>query len=491
MTRREFLNALTRAGVALALAPVSCRALRSTATTGVWVNDIHSQLNRTRVRRVLRPGSIEELTDMVRAGRPLSFAGGRHAAGGQQFLTGGELVDMRGLNRVLAFDAERGIVDAESGILWPDLMAELARRQSEWGIVQKQGMDRMSLGGSMGANIHGNGLGLPPIIAQIESFRLVGADGVVRNCSRTENAELFSLVIGGYGMFGPVAAARLRLARRQKLRLEAAWADITEVVPTLEQHRAEDCRYGDWHYSPDAGSKDFLRRGVLVAYRPLDEHDETPVGDGPGITSSDWLRLVTLAHADRGAAFARYAESVLHQTGNIVWSDTFQLDRAYVDDYHAVVDHELHADMPASEALVEFFVPRASLPAFLDGVRADFLRHEVALLYGTVRMVETDNESVLAWAREPVACIVFNFHVRHCEAGVAELAATYRRVVDMAAGLGGTFYLTYHRFATREQTKRCHPRLVECLRAKRRHDPRELFQSDWYRHHRDMFAGAI
>jgi hypothetical protein len=39
--------------------------------------------------------------------------------------------------------------------------------------------------------------------------------------------------------------------------------------------------------------------------------------------------------------------------------------------------------------------------------------------------------------------------------------------------------------------ERAHPRFVEFLREKRRWDPEERFQSDWYRHYRQMFADAI
>jgi hypothetical protein len=35
----------------------------------------------------------------------------------------------------------------------------------------------------------------------------------------------------------------------------------------------------------------------------------------------------------------------------------------------------------------------------------------------------------------------------------------------------------------------CYPQFPEFLRRKRQHDPEELFQSDWYRHYRQMFAG--
>jgi FAD/FMN-containing dehydrogenase len=42
-------------------------------------------------------------------------------------------------------------------------------------------------------------------VQQVEAFDLVGPDGEVRRCSRAEHADLFRLVIGGYGLFGIVA----------------------------------------------------------------------------------------------------------------------------------------------------------------------------------------------------------------------------------------------------------------------------------------------
>ena len=89
LTRRALLD--------LGLTAVPCAALGwstplRAAEPGVWVNDVHSQLNRTRVRRVLQPGSLPALQDAVRdartSGTPICMAGGRHAMGGQQFARG-------------------------------------------------------------------------------------------------------------------------------------------------------------------------------------------------------------------------------------------------------------------------------------------------------------------------------------------------------------------------------------------------------------------
>src|SRR5689334_24056142 len=121
---------------------------------------------------------------------------------------------MRGMRRVLARDSERGVVDVEAGIEWPELIDELVRMQDgrarQWAIVQKQtGADRMTIGGALAANVHGRGLRYRPIVQDVESFTLVDATGTVTTCNRNENAELFRLVIGGYGLFGVVTSVRL------------------------------------------------------------------------------------------------------------------------------------------------------------------------------------------------------------------------------------------------------------------------------------------
>ncbi len=61
----------------------------------------------------------------------MSIAGGRHAMGGQQFGEASVLVDTRALDRVLAFDTERGLITVEGGILWPAVLEYLDRAQRD------------------------------------------------------------------------------------------------------------------------------------------------------------------------------------------------------------------------------------------------------------------------------------------------------------------------------------------------------------------------
>ena len=61
------------------------------------------------------------------------------------------------------------------------------------------------------------------------------------------------------------------------------------------------------------------------------------------------------------------------------------------------------ASAPATEVITEIYVPRNDLASFFADVREDFRTNDVDLIYGTVRLIERDEESFLAWAREPWA----------------------------------------------------------------------------------------
>jgi FAD/FMN-containing dehydrogenase len=112
----------------------------------------------------------------------------------------------------------------------------------------------------------------------------------------------------------------------------------------------------------------------------------------------------------------------------------------------------------------------------------------VNLIYGTIRLIERDDESFLAWAKKPYACIIFNLHTVHTAEGLLESAKAFRRLIEVAIHRGGSYYLTYHKYATREQVLGCYPQFPEFLSFKKKYDPEERFQSDWYRHYKSMFT---
>lgn len=462
-----------------------------------WVNDLHSALNPTRVARIVEPAGLADIVAVVRdanaAGAALSVCGGRHAMGGQQFGTDTWLVDLSRHTAILQFDDQRGLLTAGAGIQWPAIIAACHANHRPgavaWSIRQKQtGADRLSLGGALSANIHGRGLRMAPFVGDIEALTLVDANAEIRVCSRTENADLFRLAIGGYGLFGIVADITLRLTPRVKVERRVEVLTLDELIRVPEERDTTRWLFGDFQYAIDETSPDFLRRGVFSAYHLIDDADAAPMSaEQRELRAEDWARLIHLAHTDRARVFQEYARHYLSTHGQRYWSDTHQLG-LYLDNYHHALDQQLCACHRGSEMISELYVPRPELAAFMTRAAAVLRSRAAPVIYGTIRLIERDDETVLAWAREPWACVIFNLHVEHTPAGIDLARAAFQDLIDAALAEGGSYFLTYHRWARRDQVERAHPRFAEFLRAKDHHDPAHRFQSDWWRHHRALFA---
>jgi FAD/FMN-containing dehydrogenase len=460
-----------------------------------WVNDTHSALNRTRVARVLEPRTAAEVASAVaqarRRAEPLAVAGGRHAMGGQQFLTGGTLLDTRRLNGVRWFDRGEALLEVEAGITWPDVIRGYLALQRgpgpAFGIRQKQtGADRLTIGGAVASNIHGRGLAAQPFVGDLEGLEVVTADGEVVRCSREQNPGLFRHVVGGYGLFGVVTAATLRLTPRVKVERRVVRLDIEDLIHAFDERIAAGHLYGDFQFATAPDSQEFLRTGVLSSYRPV-EHDRPMPADQRRLSHSDWNDLLTLAHVDKRTAFRRFTEFYLATHGQIYWSDTHQLN-LYLEDYHGALDQRLCACVRGSEMITELYVPRAALTEFMADVRRDFLCNGVDFIYGTIRLIKAEQDTALPWARNDWACVIFNLHIDHRPQDVWSAAEHFRRLIDHALGHGGSYFLTYHRFATPAQLEAAHPGIRAFLAAKQAFDAHGIFQSDWFRHVAGSFA---
>ncbi len=456
-------------------------------TKNLIVNDVHSHLNQTEVAEIYCPQNVEEIQQIVcRATENnlhISIAGKKHSMGGQQFLSGEILLDMSVMNRIIKLEPEKELIEIEAGISWDKLIEFTVDQQAgktfQVGIRQKQtGADNLTLGGALASNIHGRGLTMKPLIDDIESFKVVTANSEILECSRTKNYELFRTAIGGYGLFGIIVSVKLRLMKRQKLRRTVKIESVENLSELFTNRIENDFLYGDFQFAIDETSDEFLMKGVFSCYEPIE--DNAPISENNvELSPESWKNLLFLAHTDKRKAFELYAAHYLKTDGQIYWTDTHQTS-FYLENYHKQLDSLTNKPHSSSEMITEVYVPLNKLEVFLNIVREDFRRNSVNLIYGTIRIIKRDDESFLAWAREDFACIVFNLHIEHQPPAIEKAENDFRRLINRAINFGGSFYLTYHRWATAAQVLSCYPQFREFLDLKLKYDEAELFQSDWY-----------
>ena len=501
---RAFASASTLAAAAVCLAASACGQGASSpapvpppAPPGFEINDLHARLNPVRVAQIERPATLADVQAAVKRAREkgvaISIAGTRHAMGGQQFGAGTVLLDMTAMHDVLRLDREHALVEAEAGVTWPDLLDFLHANQAESEgvktIRQKQaGADRMTLGGALGANAHGRGLRLKPIADDVEAFILVDADGVAKRCSRVERPDVFRLAIGGYGLFGVIATVTLRLVPRERLEHDVEMVDAAGLAAAFDKRIASGFLYGECRLAIDPASDDFLRRGILSAWRKAPPSN-VPMQPPRELSHDDWRELMFLAHTDPAQWFARRRDFDVATQKEITWSDDAQSE-TYLEGYHDVIDARMGVKQPGSDVMSELCVPPDALAGFLDDARAWMKTENVRPVEAVVRLIEKDDQTFLSWARRRSACVTIAQHLERAPAGIEQAAQRGRHLIDLALKRGGTFFPGYTRDATAQQMEAAFPMFRDFLTRKTQYDPDGRFQSEWYRHYRDAFAGA-
>ena len=460
----------------------------------IVLNDLHSRLNPTLVDSLHHPKSTYEVLTLIKQaknqGKSISISGGQHSMGGQQYGTGTMHLNMSEMNDVLRFDRKNGIVTVEAGIQWPELIEYLISSQryskKQWGITQKQtGADRLSIGGALSSNIHGRGLILQPMVQDVESFRIINADGKKINVSRNENAELFGLVIGGYGLFGVITEVDLRLSPRQKLKRHVEIINLSDFADKTSQRINEGYLYGDLQFKTDGTAEDFLKRGVYSFYIPVPL--DTPIPQQQRKISSDkWKELLALAHSDKAQVFKDYTNYYLSTNGQLYWTDTHQLSY-YDENYEDYLEKTLPDYKTGSLMISEVYVPRQKIYEFMTDLSLANEKQQLDIIYGTIRLIKTDTETFLPWAKQDYASIVLNIRVEHSELGLEKARGDFQLLIDVALNHGGSYFLTYHRWARKDQLIEAYPQFPMFLEFKLKYDPQEMFQSDWYRFYKEMF----
>jgi FAD/FMN-containing dehydrogenase len=142
--------------------------------------------------------------------RPMLAHGAGRSYGDVCLNPGNTLLLTRGLDRLLGFDEQSGILRCEPGVLLCDILATFGPRG--WTLPVVPGTALITVGGAIANDVHGKSHHLHGSFGRhVEGFTLLRSNGEAHACSRTQNPELFAATIGGLGLTGLVAEASIKL----------------------------------------------------------------------------------------------------------------------------------------------------------------------------------------------------------------------------------------------------------------------------------------
>ncbi|WP_405880191.1 FAD-binding oxidoreductase [Streptomyces sp. NBC_01136] len=220
--------------------------------------------------RLVRPRTYAQAAAAVRAcGARGGIARGLGRAYGDAAQNaGGAVLDMTGLDRIHAIDADGGTVRCDAGVSLHRLMEVLL--PLGWFVPVTPGTRYVTVGGAIGADIHGKNHHVSGSFARhVLSFELLTADGEIRTVSR--GTPLFDATAGGMGLTGVILAATVRLHPVETSLMSVDTERAADLDDLMARLTATDHRY---RYS--VAWIDLLARGAATGRSVLTRGDHAP-----------------------------------------------------------------------------------------------------------------------------------------------------------------------------------------------------------------------
>lgn len=193
---------------------------------------------------VYRPERLTDVARVLTSGAQPSFISrglGRSYGDAALNKDGGIISHLR-LNRLLAFDAEAGVLECETGISLAEIIKIFLPRGFFPPVTP--GTKHVTVGGAIASDIHGKNHHVDGTFAEfLLDFRLQVPTGEIITCSRDERPEVFWATVGGMGLTGPILSARIRLRSVESGFVRADYHKVRNLDEALSAFAESDERY--------------------------------------------------------------------------------------------------------------------------------------------------------------------------------------------------------------------------------------------------------
>lgn len=261
---------------------------------------------------VARPASACDLA-VLRKGAPRLAIGAGRSYGDVGVSGQGQVLDMTGLDRFIAFDPATGRLTAEAGITLGQILRIMAPRG--WFLPVLPGTRHATLGGAVANDVHGkNHRRTGTFGRHVEALTLLRSDRGLTPVTPNTEPELFAATIGGLGLTGVILDVTLRLQPIASTDLEVetqACYDLDSLCDGLEASAAGFEHVAAWIDCAAPGRA--LGRGVITranwaASGPLEAHSDRrltwPIDRPGGLLNTLTLNAFNRAVYVKGALTA-------------------------------------------------------------------------------------------------------------------------------------------------------------------------------------------
>jgi decaprenylphospho-beta-D-ribofuranose 2-oxidase len=400
--------------------------------------------------------------------------GGGNSYGDAGTVNRGTVLDMRGRRQILAFDREAGLVVAEAGVTFGQIL-ELTLPLG-WMPPVLPGTPHVTLGGAVAADVHGKNHPRAGSIGRhvplIQVLRPI--DTEPRTLRQDDKAQQFWATVGGLGLTGVITTVALQLQRvaptatTQRTRCQ----DLAAVMAQMDDDHARANEGTDVHsvaWLDSTAPSDRLGRGivqsttldVLPHSTPLDAHPTRyrSAGPNPSWPAVRCLTRRTITAANR----ARWAAPVSRQHHESRLPDAL-LPLRHGDFWPALFG-------PGGLVQYQFNVPTHRTDVL--GTALTMLRHNgMPPALTSLKRLGAANPAPLTFAH-PGWTMAMDLPARW-----TDLPGTLRALDELVASAEGRVYLAKDSRLSAPALARMYPDLPAWQTARAVMDPRGLLGSD-------------
>ena len=225
-----------------------------------------------------QPKNIDEINTIFKlakqTGLTIALRGAGRSYNDAALNSAGIVMDLTGMNKILDWNPETGVITAEPGVtlekLWQIVLPDC------WWPPVVSGTMKTTLGGCLGMNIHGkNNYRMGTIGEHVQEFTALLPTGAELTCSPTKNGDLFYAMISGMGMLGIFTSITLKMKKIYSGYVQVHAYPVTNLKAHLQAilTDAPECDYTVGWLETFAGGAS-LGRGQIHAARYLHQGDD-------------------------------------------------------------------------------------------------------------------------------------------------------------------------------------------------------------------------
>ena len=409
-------------------------------------------------------GLVLRSEDIAAASETATLARGLGRSYGDSSLPAGPdlpVLDATPAERLLEFDAESGMLRAETGASLFDLNRVFLRRG--WFVPVSPGTQFVTLGGMIASDVHGKNHHVDGCFgAHVRQLKLRLADGRIVECSDTVEPELFHATIGGMGLTGhilevefPMRAIPSPWIWGESERIE----NLDRMVYGLKEAARDWPMTVGWVDCLARGAK--LGRGILMKGRWA-RPDEAPVKQPPLKRRLripfEFPALALCKPSMKAFNLAYYWKHFQRVQRGIVHPDSFFYPLDALDDWNLIYGRRGFTQYQCVLPHADDNGPaRRFLERFVSAGGMGFLC--------VIKDCGAEGKGMLSFPR-PGMSIAMDFPIHR-----TETPRLVDRLNELVVAEGGRIYLTKDTFTRAEHFRAMEPRIEAFNAVRRRWDP--------------------